>query len=358
MNCEFLSDNSQNIPPAIWNALEDANKEAANVPYGQEGDVWTENARLEFKRCFGEEAEVFFLNNGTAANVLSLKTILKPHHTIYCSKSSHLKFEECGAIHNHVGCSLTTIPTDENGKILIHELKDKKHGVSAIHYSKPGAISISQSTEVGGVYTPDEIRKISEYAHNNDIYLHMDGARLCYAAAALGVSLKEISTDCGVDVLSFGGTKMGLMGGDAVIFLKEGLGKEFEWTQKQGGQLNAKMWYIAAQFYALLTDDKWREMATHANRMAKRIEEVITNSPFSEVACPASTNQVFFTYPHEFRRGLAEKFRLYDWEISEYGDSTLRVVTSPTTTNKAVESLIAAIDHDTDIIELYGCGHA
>lgn len=306
----FASDNNAGIHPIILEAISKANAGHA-VAYGS--DPWTDRAVAAFRRHFGPGAEVHFVFNGTGANVLSLSALARPYHAVICAQTAHINVDECGAPEKLVGCKLVDLPTPD-GKLTPALVLAQLHGLGDQHHSQPRVVSISNSTELGTLYTPDEIRALAEVAHQHGLYLHLDGARIANAAAALGVSLRELTVDCGVDVLSFGGTKNGLMLGEAVVFFDPRLAADFKFLRKQGMQLASKMRFIAAQFEALLTDDLWLKNARHANAMAQLLTQEVARVPRVKVTRPTQANAVFASLPAELIPALQEFAFFYIWD--------------------------------------------
>jgi len=265
----FASDNNAGVHPEILRALEGVN-EGHTIAYGD--DPYTATADKKIRQVFGDDVMPFFVFIGTAANVLGLDALTKPYHAIICAETSHIHQNECGAPERLTGCKLLSVATPD-GKLTIEGIAKYMHGFGDEHHSQPRVISITQSTEMGTVYTVEEIREIADYAHSHNIYLHMDGARLSNAAAFLEVGFREITRDAGVDVLSFGGTKNGLMYGEVVIFFNTDFAGDFKFLRKQGMQLASKMRYIATQFERFLEDDFWLTNAAHANRMAQLLAD-------------------------------------------------------------------------------------
>jgi len=268
----FASDNNAGVHPEILEAIGRANRGHV-VAYGD--DAYTLSAVKKFEEHFGPDIAVFFTFNGTGANVLSLQALTRPFHSILCSSFAHINSDECGAPEKHTGCKLIALP-HQDGKITVESVRHAYHGIGDEHHSQPRVISITQSTEMGTVYQPEEIRALANFAHEHEMFLHVDGARIANAAASLCQTLRRATRDLGVDVLSFGGTKNGILGGEAVVFFRPELSEEFLYLRKQGMQLASKMRFIAAQFEALLTDDLWRRSGEHANRMARLLEKEVS----------------------------------------------------------------------------------
>lgn len=305
----FASDNNAGVHPDVIKKLSEVNIGHA-IAYG--GDRYTDEAVQKFKEIFGKQASTYFVFLGTAANVLSIKAITNSYHAIICAETAHINVDECGAPEKFTGCKLISIPT-QNGKLSPADIKKRLHGFGFEHHSQPKVISITQSTELGTVYTPQEIKGLADLAHEFNMYLHVDGARLANAAASLGISFKEMITETGVDVLSFGGTKNGLMYGEAIVFLKEGLDINFKYYRKQGMQLASKMRFISGQFLAYFENDLWKQNATHANKMAKLLASEISTIKKIKITQAVSANGVFAIVPKEIIPALQEQFFFYVW---------------------------------------------
>ncbi|WNG58226.1 low specificity L-threonine aldolase [Archangium gephyra] len=332
----FASDNNAGIHPTILEAIARANVGHA-LAYG--GDPWTERAVAKFREHLGSHVDVHFVFNGTGANVLGLSTLLKPYHAILCAESAHINVDECGAPEKATGCKLVDIPTPD-GKLTPALVEPRIRGLGDQHHVQPRVISISQSTEMGTVYTPEEIRALADLAHRHGMYLHMDGARISNAAAALGVPLRAITTDCGVDVLSFGGTKIGLMLGEAVVVFEPKLAPDFRFLRKQGMQLASKMRFVAAQFEALLTDDLWLKSARHANAMAALLAREVSSVPRVRITRATQANGVFATLPKELIPRMQEHAFFYVWDESI---SEVRWMTSFDTTEEDVRGFASRL---------------
>lgn len=289
----FASDNNSGVHPAILNALITAN-EGHVIAYGD--DPFTSSAISRLKAEFGENAEVFFVFNGTGANVSSLACVTRPYQAIICAESAHINVDECCSPEHLTGCKLLDIPTQE-GKITPDDILPLLLSIGDEHQAQPAVVSITQPTEYGTVYTQSEIRAITQTAHENGLLVHIDGARLSNAAASLGCSLKNLTGDLGVDILSFGGTKNGLMYGEAVVFFSPERAREYRFFRKQTTQLASKMRFIAAQFDALFTDELWRANALHANRMATLLSNLIGDIPDISLRYPVEANAVFVSMP-------------------------------------------------------------
>lgn len=331
MNHTLASDNYAGVHPEIFEALHHAN-EGHSPSYG--ADPYTERAIRKFQEFFGADIEVFFAYNGTGANVLGLSALTRSFDAIICSDLAHINVDESTAPEKFTGCKLLTIPT-KDGKIYAWEIEEKIQRTGDQHHPQARVISISQSTEYGTVYTPNEIKSISHIARKHNLLLHMDGARLSNAAVGLREEFRSITRDAGVDVLSFGGTKNGMMFGEAIIFFTPGLARDFKYIRKQGMQLHSKMRFISAQFEALLTNDLWRRNAEHANRMAALLEEEIRKVKKAVITQPVQANGVFVKLPAEIVPELQEHCFFYVWNEK---NSEVRLMCSFDTTEENIRS--------------------
>lgn len=332
----FASDNYAGVHPHILQAIQDANKGHSKA-YG--GDSYTQEAIARFKQLLGEDIDVYFVCNGTAANVLSLNSLIKSYQGIICAHSAHINVDECGAPEKYIGCKLLTVPT-KDGKLTVESIKHYLADRGDQHKVQPKIISIAQSTELGTVYTPEEIKKITDFAHAHDLLVHMDGSRISNAVASLNTSLAAITKDVGVDVLCFGGTKDGMMIGDAVIFLNKELAKDFQYIRKQGMQLVSKMRFISAQFIALLMDDLWLKNAQHANAMAKLLASEIKKIPQIKIHKEIQANAVFAYVDPQLIPLLQEKYYFYIWDEAT---SEVRWMTSWDTTPEDIQEFVSFI---------------
>jgi threonine aldolase len=332
----FASDNNAPVHETVLRAIQEVNRGDA-IAYGD--DVHTLEAERKFRELFGPSSRTFFVFNGTGANVAALSHLTRPWQAIICSDKAHIQHDECGAPEKFSGCKVHALPAP-NGKIHTGQIAPLLHSVGFQHHSQPGIISITQATELGTVYTQEEISEIARFAQQNDLYLHMDGARIANAAASLGISMKEMVTDAGVDVLSFGGTKNGLMLGEAVVFLNPDLAKHFEYTRKQSMQLASKMRYISAQFNALLENDLWLANAGHANRMARMLADQLREVPGVQITQEVETNGVFAILPPEAIERLLRKYFFYVWDASRH---EVRWMTAFNTTEGDIEAFVSAL---------------
>lgn len=304
----FASDNNAPVAAEILQAIVDANQGDA-VGYGH--DAYTDRAKADFREIFGPESDVYFTFNGTGANVVALSCLTQPYEAVICPATAHLQTDECGAFERFAGCKLLAVEC-EDGKLTLEHLKSFAHSSREEHHVQPRVVSISQSTEFGTLYEPAELRELCDFAHAQNWYVHMDGARISNAAAALGLGLREASRDLGVDALSFGGTKNGLLGGEAVVFFDGKLhrgGAPF--ARKQGMQLASKMRFIAAQFSALLHDGRWRRYADRANAMAKRLEAGVSAIKGVRITRPVRCNAVFATLDRRAIERIQQRFFFY-----------------------------------------------
>lgn len=305
----FASDNNATIHQAVINAIMQVN-EGHSLAYGN--DAYTKQVLNKFQKLFKKPIETHLVFNGTAANVLGLSMLTQPHHAILCAETAHIQVDECGAPERFTGCKLIGIPTHD-GKLTVDLVKSHMKGIGDQHHVQPRVISITQSTELGTLYSVSEIRKLAAYAHAHDMFLHMDGARIANAVVGLGEPLHAFTQDAGVDVLSFGGTKNGILAGEAVIFCNARLSQDFLFVRKQGMQLASKMRFIAAQFDALLTDDLWLENARHANAMARLLEKEIKKKTKIKITQQVQANGVFAILPKHAITKLQKETFFYVW---------------------------------------------
>jgi threonine aldolase len=325
----FASDNNAGVHPDALQAIQHANQ-GHMVGYGD--DPHTESAVAKFREHFGDDVTVFFVFNGTAANVLGLQALTRPFHAVLCPELSHIYTDECGAPEKFTGCKLVPLPAP-GGKLALETVARAYHGIGDQHHVQPRVISITQCTEMGTVYKPAEVEALARFAHDRKMFLHMDGARISNAAAAQQLTLRQATRDLGVDVLSFGGTKNGLMGVDAVVFFRPELAQEFLFVRKQAMQLASKMRYLSAQMEALLTNDLWRRNAAQANRMARLLEQQVKNIPQVSIVHPVEANGVFVQIPREAIKKLMERYFFYVWVEEE---SVVRWMCSFDTTEQDV----------------------
>lgn len=309
----FASDNNAGVHPGVLEAISRANHGHV-VAYGD--DAYTRSAIKKFEEHFGPDIAVFFTFNGTGANVLSLQSLTRPFHSVLCSAFAHIYVDECGAPEKLTGCKLIPLP-HRDGKITLDSVREAYHGIGDQHHSQPRVISITQATEMGTVYKPEEIQALAQFAHAHDMFLHVDGARIANGAVFLGQDLRRATRDLGVDVLSFGGTKNGILGGEAVVFFRRELSRDFLFLRKQSMQLASKMRFIAAQFEALLTNDLWRTTADHANRMARLLEKEVSRVPQVKIVWPVEANGVFAQVPKQAIEKIKQRYFFYTWMEEE-----------------------------------------
>jgi threonine aldolase len=329
----FASDNNAGIHPDILKEIISVNRGHVK---GYGSDPYTERALDIFKEQLGSSTETFFVLTGTAANVLGISGITRSWNSVITASTAHLEQDECGAPEKFTGCKVLTVETPD-GKIATEYLDTHMHGFDFEHHSQPKVISITQATEMGTVYKCPEIRKIADFAHNRGMLLHMDGARLSNAAVSLDVPLKTITTDAGVDVLSFGGTKNGMIYGEAICFLKPGISGDFKYIRKQGMQLVSKMRFISAQFIAYFQNDLWKRCASHSNAMARVLAEKIQQVSEIKITQPVESNGIFVIMPAEVAERMMNYYFFYPWneETSEY-----RLMTSWDTTEEDIDNFI------------------
>jgi threonine aldolase len=305
----FASDNNAGVHPEILEAIARANQGHVRA-YGD--DEYTRAAVGKFEERFGTGIDVFFTFNGTGANVLGLQALNRPYHAVLCSDYAHIYTDECGAPEKHTGCKLISLP-HQAGKITLDAVRHAYHGIGDQHHVQARVISITQATEMGTVYQPEEILALGRFAHEHEMFLHMDGARIANAAVSLGQTLRQATRDLGVDVLSFGGTKNGIMGGEAVVFFNREFSSDFLYLRKQGMQLASKMRFIAVQFEALLDNDLWRRSAEHSNRMARVLEAELRRIPQVKIAWKVEANGVFAQIPRHAIPKIMEQYFFYPW---------------------------------------------
>lgn len=332
----FISDNAAGAHPEVLAALGRVND--GHVPaYGEDEHTARANALLRAE--LGESARPFFVFGGTGANVTALAAVLQPYEAVVCAETAHINVDECGAPERHVGCKLLPVATPD-GKLTPALVQPLIKGIGVAHHAQPRVISISQSTEYGTVYTQTELSALATFAHDNRLLLHVDGARLANAAAALGVPLRAITSDAGVDLLSLGGTKNGAIGAEAVVFFREEPARRFGFIRKQGMQLASKMRFVSAQFEALLTDELWLRSARHANAMARRLADGVRGVPGVTITQPVEANAVFAILPPERIAPLQEKWFFHVWDDRRH---EVRWMTAWDTTEADVDGFVGAV---------------
>ncbi|MBC7419730.1 MAG: aminotransferase class V-fold PLP-dependent enzyme [Bdellovibrio sp.] len=332
----FGSDNHSGIHPELLRALIESNTDHA-PSYGT--DVYSEKASALFKKEFGPQTETYFVFNGTAANVLALRFLMKRHEAVLCSNVSHLNVDECGAPEFFAG-KLIPLPHDQ-GKLTLSILKEALIRQGDQHFSQARVVSLTQPTEYGTCYSLNEIKEITTWAHSNHLYVHIDGARLANALQFLDCTYKEMTTDLGVDVVSFGGTKNGLMMGEAILVLNTELAKgahqQLKYIRKQSAQLPSKTRFIAAQFSSYLDHQLYLQISHHACEMAERLLQGLKQIPQVRITCERQSNAVFAMIPQAWVKPLREKYFFYVWDEKTF---ECRLMTSWDTTTAEVDEFI------------------
>lgn len=333
----FASDNTAGVVPQAWAALQSANTGYA-PSYGE--DPWTQRAADLIREVFEADCEVFFTFNGTAANSLALASMCQSYHSVLCHELAHIETDECGAPEFYSNGSKILSVGGERGKVDIDAIKFHVERRSDIHYPKPKVLSITQPTELGTVYTLDELRVLAELTENLSLRLHVDGARFANAVAALNVSPAAIARQCRVDVLCLGGTKLGMPVGDAVVFFDRKLAWEFDYRCKQAGQLASKMRFLAAPWVGMLEHGAWLQHARHANESACRLAAQLSKFPDIEVVAPVEANGVFVRFPNQVHAHLQEMgWRYYTF----IGKGCTRLMCSWKTTESDIEAFVADV---------------
>ena len=336
MSKSYASDNWAGTCPEVMNALIDANTHYTPA-YGE--DKYTIEAEASFKKLFGKQCLVFFVYNGTAANILSLSSVSQSFNATICSTHAHVNVDECGGFENFSGAKLIDIPT-ANGKITPEMITPLIEAIRFPHQSVPNVISITQATEVGTIYTVQEIKELADFAHQHNLLLHVDGARIANAVVALNTDFKTMITDTGVDMLSFGGTKNGMMFGEAVVFLKPDLAKYFELYRKQGMQLHSKMRFISAQFIALLENDVWKHNAQHANAMTKYLAKELKSFSAIHFSQEVESNGIWAIIPKDLAQKMQDAHFFYPWDESK---DEYRLMCSWDTTKQEIDAFIKQV---------------
>ncbi len=306
----FASDNNSGIHPSILAAIENANK-GHEIGYGD--DPYTREAEALLRKEFGEDTAIFFVLTGTGANILGLQSVTRSFQSIICAETAHIQVDECGAPEKFTGSKVIPISSFD-GKITVEQIEKQLHGFGFEHHAQPGVISITQSTEMGTIYTVNEIKALARLAHQHGMYLHMDGARISNAAVALGLSFREFTVEAGVDLLSFGGTKNGLMIGEAVLIFNAKLAEYSKYYRKQAAQLVSKMRFVSAQFLPYLKEEIWKTNALHSNKMAKLLEQSIRKIKGIEITQKVEANGVFAILPKAIIPRLQEQYFFYTWD--------------------------------------------
>lgn len=333
---EFASDNAAPVHPAVMEAIAAANT-GASPAYG--ADPWTRRAEEWFADTFGAASSTALLWNGTGANVVALRAMLKPWEAVLCTTQAHINVDECGAPERLAGCKLVDLPTPD-GKLTPAQVEAAMSGIGDQHRVQPRVVSVTQATEYGTVYTREELRGISDVAHRHGLLVHMDGARIANAAAALGTSLRECTVDVGIDVLSFGATKNGAMGAEAVVVFDPALAASMPFLRKQTAQLASKMRFLAAQFIGLAHDDTWLANARHSNAMAHRLAEGIRGIDGVAITQSVDASAVFALLPRAATEALQRDFHFYVWDEAT---GEVRLMCNWATDPADVDQFVAAI---------------
>jgi threonine aldolase len=337
----FASDNYAGVHPEVLAAIADANG-GHQIAYGE--DQYTARLQDVVRGHFGPQAEAYPVFNGTGANVLSLQSLLPRWGAVICSENAHIHTDENGAPERVGALKLLTVPTPDGR--LTPELVDRQAwGFGDEHRAQPGVVSLTQSTELGTVYTVDEVREIADHAHGLGLRVHMDGARVANAAASLGVPLRAFTTDAGVDVLSFGGTKNGLLMGEAVVVLRPDVSDGLTYLRKLDMQLASKMRFVSAQLVELLGTDLWLRSATHANAMAARLRDAVVDVPGVKITQEVQANAVFAIVPRGVADRLRARFRFYDWDVAT---GEVRWMCAWDTTEADVDAFAAALREEVE----------
>lgn len=335
----FASDNYAGVLPEVMEALAKANNGWHARSYG--ADEITARTVALFKEVFDADVDVYFVFNGTGANVLSISSATQSYNAILCSDTSHIYNDESSAPETFTGCRFFPLRANDHGKLDTATISERLIRKGDVHYAQTALLSITQSTEYGTVYTPEEIRTIAELSHENGLYLHMDGSRFFNAAASLGCSLGEISGKAGVDILSLGGTKAGMMFGEAVVVFNKELSKHIAYKHKQIMQLASKTRFIAAQFEAMLHNEFWRKPASHANIMAQQMYKSLSKNPKVNITKPVQANAIFAEMPRSWYQPLQEHYPFYVWKESTH---EVRLMCAWDTKEEDIKAFADAID--------------
>ncbi len=330
------SDNHSGVHPKVMEAINAANRGHAHS-YGM--DPIALETEKEFKRVFGEPLDIEYVFNGTGANVLAMKTLLQSFESALVSDVSHMQVDECGAPELLTGCKLIPVPST-SAKITPESLLPFLIRKGDQHFSQPRLLSLTQPTELGTCYSIEEIKKLKELCNKHNLFLHLDGARLPNAAAFLNVGLKQLTRDLGVDVISFGGTKNGLMGAEAILFFNPEISKNLRYHRKQALQLPSKSRFLAAQFYAFLKNDLYKEIASHVHALAKDLETRLKAFPEIEITEPVQSNALFVKIPKAWIKPLRERYFFYVWDENT---SVLRWMFSFDFKAKDLDDIVRAI---------------
>lgn len=335
----FASDNCSGIHPDILKAIEDANRGHVKG-YGY--DKYTEKAVDDFRGIFGDDIEVFFVYSGTGANVLALESCIRPYEAVICSDLAHIHTDEAGAPERHLMSKLIPLPSI-NGKINTAQIPEVLTGRGVEHHVQPAVISITQSTEYGTLYSLQEIKDICTLAKKENLKMHLDGARISNAVAATGISAAEMVKNSGIDVMSFGGTKNGMLMGEAIVFFNRELAQNFLYRRKQGMQLASKMRFISAQFSAFFKNDLWLNLARHSNEMAQLLFHELKSIEEIEITRPVDVNAVFCIMDPQVAGRMQDKFPFYTWNEHTH---EVRLMCSWDTTEQEISRFTAALKQE------------
>ncbi len=333
----FISDNNSGVHENIMRAIINANKDHE---YAYGGDDLTKKATEKISELFDKDVDVYFVSTGTAANVIGISGLLRPYESVICADTAHINVDECGSLERFTGSKILAVP-NRDGKIYKEDIKHLLNSLGDEHHTQPRLIYISQTTEMGTLYSLEEIKDLADFAHKNNMYLHLDGARIANAVVALDTTFKEMITDTGVDLVSFGGTKNGMMMGEAIICLDKDLSKSFKFHRKQGMQLLSKMRFVSTQFIAYLKDDLWRENAINANQMAKYLLKGLQKIDGIEIMGTPKTNMVFLYCDRDKLENLKSNFHLH---VLDDDKGLVRLVTSFDTTKDDIDKLLNTIE--------------
>lgn len=333
----FASDNYAGVLPEVMEALQKANADHARS-YG--ADDITARTISRFREVLGGEAEVFFVFNGTGANVLSISSATHSYNSVLCADTSHIYCDESSAPETFTGCRFFPLTANEQGKLDVDIISQRLIRRGDVHYAQAAMLSVTQATEYGTVYTPEELAPISALCKEHGLYLHMDGSRFFNAAASLGCELAEISSKAGIDILSLGGTKAGMMFGEAVVVFNKDLARHIAYKHKQVMQLASKTRFIAAQFEAMLQDELWRRTASHANAMAAKLYTAFSANPQVRVTRPVQANAIFAEIPRHWYEPLQQHYPFYVWKESTH---EVRLMCAWDSKEEDIDAFIAAV---------------
>ena len=329
----FASDNNSGVHPQIIEAIIQANQGHA-VGYGD--DDWTRKTDALFRKTFGDDVQPYYVFNGTGANVVALQALTRSYHSIICASTAHVYSDECGAPAKATAAILKPLVT-LSGKLTPDLIMQELHGFGVQHHSQPKVIYISQATEMGTIYSAEEVKTLCNFAHFHNLYVHMDGSRLANACARLGIGMRELSRDCGVDILSLGGTKNGMMMGEAVVAFRPELNESLLYYRKQSAQLYSKMRYLSAQYNAYFENDLWLQNARHSNEMAEYLANQIDGLQGVHFTQKIESNSLFLILPPEVIRKMLENYFFYIWDEATH---EIRLVCSWDTSKDDVDAFV------------------